>query len=529
MSRERILIAEDEDDILYICNRILSSQGYRVIAVQDGLQAIEVAKEETFDLLLTDVKMPQLNGLETARRIKVLQPDIVCVVMTGFGTMDTVINALQLGIDEFLVKPFAPDMLLNAISNAIDRAYLRRENIRLRAFVPLFELNKTLMSTVARDELLHRVLHMARRETRADKAALLLLNKEGDQPTFFIDDNPDLEKMLGHDLALELARIPRQLVIPGREGTDLESLWADRFAEIEIPYAIVTPLLSKTGPLGTLIVIKNHPEEPFAASDDEMLAIFCDQAAIAIENAGLFKEIQQAYEELKELDRLKSEFINIAAHELRTPLAILIGHANLLQEEVDGSMGERVDVIVRSALRLRELIDDMLNLRHLETGEVRLNLEPANLKQVVKIIINDLEALASKKKQTIQVFIENDLPPVMVDYNRLHSVFSNLISNATKFTPKGGEISVRGWPDGDDVLLSVKDNGVGIPSAEIDRIFDRFYQVEDSLTRQHEGIGLGLAIVKSTVELWNGRVWAESQEGQGSTFIFSVPQAGVDS
>jgi signal transduction histidine kinase len=525
MPGEKILVAEDEEDIRHICVRILSNQNYQVKAVESGLQAVKEANRASFDILLTDLKMPRLDGLGTIQAIKALQPEIVSVVMTGFGTMETAIKALQLGVDEFLLKPFTPDMLTGAVSKAVEKVRLRRENIRLRALVPLFELNKTFLSTIEEDELLLQVLKTAQRETRADGAALFLLSEDEEQLTSHIERNLDVEDVLGRDLALRLAQISRQVVVPWRhENGDLPPTCLKELAGADIHAAIVTPLPRQAGQLGALLVTRHTPNDPFGTSDDELLTIFCGQASIAIENARLFEEIQQAYEELKELDRLKSEFINIAAHELRTPLAILMGHASLLREELTGSMGQRMGVIVRNALRLRQLIDDMLNLRHLESGAVQLHWEPADLAEVIDIFIGDLAYLVHEKDQRITVSIAEGLPPVMIDFQRLHLVFSNLISNAIKFTPEGGNIHVRGWMEDGEVRIAVEDDGIGIPADETAKIFGRFYQVEDSLTRAHEGIGLGLAIVKSTVELWNGRVWVESQVGQGSTFTFTIPQ-----
>jgi len=529
MAREKILIAEDEKDVRDICVRVLSRQDYQVTAVESGLLAIEAASQEPFDILLTDIKMPRMDGLETAQKVMALHPDIVCIVMTGFGTMDTAIKALQLGIDEFLVKPFTPDMLTTAVAKVVEKVRLRRENIRLRALIPLFELSKTFLSAVASEgQLLHQVLEVAQQETRADKAALLLLSEDSQELAVCLGSDFDVEAIMGHELAIQVAQASEQRILTGLPGTTgPSSEWAEKIVRAGIQAAIITPLMSKAKPLGILIVAKSHPQDRFAASDAEMLSILCGQAAIAIENARLFKEIQLAYEELKELDRLKSEFINIAAHELRTPLAILMGHASLLAEELDGSAGERMETIVRNARHLRSLINDIVDLRQLEAGEMRLHLDQFNLGELIQTSIDDLRLLARDKRQTVEVLVEDGLPPIIADRQRLSLVLSNLVGNATKFTPEGGVITIRGSLEGNEVLISVHDNGIGIPTDALDKIFERFFQVEDSLTRQHEGIGLGLSIVKGIVELWGGRVWVESELGRGSTFMFTVPQPAL--
>lgn len=524
MPKEKILIAEDDEDVRNICVRVLSDENYQVTAVENGLLAIEAANRELFDLLLADIKMPQLDGLETAKTIKSLHPDIVCIIMTGFGTMDTAIRALQLGADEFLIKPFTPDVLNAAVTKALTKVRLQSENIRLRALIPLFELIKTFMSTVAEDELLRRVLQVAQQETRADKAALLLLSQNGQQLAASIGQNLDISATLELDLAIKMAQTSQQLALSEGSETASFSPWAARLVQAGIRAAIVTPLISKTRSLGALIVVKMPPQDRFAPSDTEMLSILCGQAAIAIENARLFKEIQQAYAELQELDRLKSEFINIAAHELRTPLSILIGHASLLVEELDGAAGERLQIIMRNAMRLRTLVKDMVTLRYLESGEARLYLEQCDLGELLETSTSDVRLLAEDKQQTVNILVEEGLLPIVADRQRLNLVLNNLLSNAFKFTPEKGVVTIRGWLEGSDLLISVQDNGIGIPANELSHIFERFYQVEDSLTREHEGIGLGLAIVKGMVQLWNGRIWVQSEVGKGSTFTFTIPQ-----
>ena len=159
MILEKILIADDEPYVLDICRRVLEAK-YQVKIAHNGLEAIQVAQNERFDLLLTDIKMPGIDGLETAREIKKIDPDIICVTMTGFGTMETAVKALNLGIDEFVVKPFNPEELMLAVERALEKERLRKENIRLKSLLPLFEFNKSLMSTIDPPRLLQQVLDL---------------------------------------------------------------------------------------------------------------------------------------------------------------------------------------------------------------------------------------------------------------------------------------------------------------------------------------------------------------------------------
>jgi len=529
MPRERILIADDEKDIRDLCARVLSAEGYQVRCVENGLRVVEVARQEPFDILLTDILMPGLGGLEAAQAVQEFAPDIVCVVITGHGTMDMVIEALKLGFYEFVAKPFTPDELIRAVSHALEREHLRRENVRLKALLPLFELNKVFMSTVDVQPLLQQVAEVARQAVRADHALLALLDAGCNRVLTRAASGPLLLDSLwavgeqGWRLARQVMQSGRQLVVQGRD--DQDGAFADLMSALGIHSFIVTPLaVRKDRPVGILVVSRDTEGDAFTGGDPELLAVLSGQAAIAIENARLFEETQRAYQELRQLDQMKSEFINIAAHELRTPLAILMGHADLLESELEGDLRERVQIITRNAMRLRDLIKEMLDLRQLETGEARVHLEELSVQQAIDEAVLDMASLARAKDQIIETHVPTGLEPVRADPQKLYIVLSNLLSNAIKFTPPGGRIRVQALERGDAVQISVQDTGPGIPHHLHDKIFDRFYQVEKSLTRAHEGMGLGLSIVKGMVELWGGQVWVESEMGKGSTFSFTIPR-----
>jgi signal transduction histidine kinase len=529
MPRERILIADDEQSIRDLCARVLTDAGYYVRLVKDGLEAVEAARQEPFDLLLTDILMPGLDGLEAAQAIQGFAPDIVCVVITGHGTMDMVIEALKLGFYEFVAKPFTPRQLLRAVSHALERERLRWENVRLKALLPLFELNKAFMSTVDVQPLLQQVADVARQAVRADHVLLALLDEGCNRVVVQVASGPPLPDSLwavggqAQQTTRRVIRSGQQLVVQGRD--DHSGAFANLMLESGIHAFILTPLAVKEDrPLGVLVVARVAEGDAFTGTDPPLLAVLSGQAAIAIENARLFEETQRAYQELQQLDQMKSEFINIAAHELRTPLAILMGHADLLEAELNGELREHVQIITRNAVRLRDLIQDMLDLRKLEMGEAQVYPVELYVRNVIDEAVSDVVSLARAKDQTVRTDVPANVKPICTDPQKLYIVVSNLLSNAIKFTPPGGRIEVQAFERGDAVQISVRDTGPGIPSHLHDKIFDRFYQVEESLTRRHEGIGLGLAIVKGMVELWGGQIWVESEVGKGSIFSFTIPR-----
>ncbi len=521
MSSEKIIIVDDEIDVLDLCRRILESKGYQVTTARDGHQVVEFAQKEHFDLLLTDIRMPGMSGLEVAQAVKQCDPNVICVTMTGFSTMDMAIEALKLGIDEFIMKPFSPDELNMAISKALDKERLRKENFRLRSLIPLFELNKTLLGTVEVDEVLHQLLDIAKAETKADFARIYTFD-EGEIVAHFEPETNDASPQqleASHQLAKTIFEGSSQLVLNPQTTDPQQRRWLE---QLTMQFVIATPLKSKESILGALILARS--QNNFAASDSNFLSVLAGQASIALENARLFSEIQEAYEELKMLDHMKSEFINIAAHELRTPLAILMGYASMLEEDLQGVQHDYISTIMRNSLRLTHLIDDMLSLQSLESGIVSLAKDPLDLPEAVQAAIDDLSLWAEQKKLTLEVDIPPNFPQMIADRQKFDLIVVNLINNAVKFTPSGGHINFKARVTGENTTtISVTNSGISIPKKELGRVFERFYQIEKSLTREHGGIGLGLSIARGMVNVCGGEIYAESEEGESTTFTFTLP------
>jgi signal transduction histidine kinase len=194
-----------------------------------------------------------------------------------------------------------------------------------------------------------------------------------------------------------------------------------------------------------------------------------------------------------------------------------------MQDEADQTDRARLDVIVRNATRLSILVDDMLNLNYLETGQAQIRIDEVSLQEVFQEAILDVGDMAKEKTVNIEFNIPGNFPLMLTDRQKLDLIVMHLLSNAIKYSPPSGLVSIEASLNGDKAVIAVRDRGIGIPLEEQDKIFERFYQVEDSLTRQYGGIGLGLAIVKRLVELCQGRIWVESQMGKGSTFTFELP------
>jgi signal transduction histidine kinase len=254
------------------------------------------------------------------------------------------------------------------------------------------------------------------------------------------------------------------------------------------------------------------------------------------------RRLAQAVERLQEADRVKSNFLATVSHELRTPLTSVIGYSEMLLEGIAGELNDEQREYVRTVMekgdQLLQLITGILDISRMEAGEMKVTKSPFQLEDVVATALNTVTPHARRKKLNLQCALAPGLPLVYGDRDKVRQVLLNLIGNAIKFTPEGGRIEIAATvatlaqpspdlpPDSPrGVRISVKDSGIGVPLEHQKRVFDPFFQVDNSSTREYGGTGLGLSIVRRLVEAHGGQVWVESESGKGSTFAFTIPLA----
>jgi len=249
--------------------------------------------------------------------------------------------------------------------------------------------------------------------------------------------------------------------------------------------------------------------------------------------ASNYQKLKTAYEHLKELDqlkelnRLKSEFISIAAHELRTPLTALKAHVEIFIKGQHGSLGERqkraLEIIDRSVNRLTNFVNDLVDLTRLEKGELKLEKKPVELDKILAEVTQEALPVLKESNLNLSVNIPKNLPMIIGDSQRLYQVFGNLVNNAIKFTPDGGKISILARQRDEMIEVSVSDNGLGISPDELPKLFTPFYQIKEAPIRGFKGVGLGLVIAKKIVEDHKGKIEVSSAPGKGSTFTCMFP------
>jgi GAF domain-containing protein len=285
------------------------------------------------------------------------------------------------------------------------------------------------------------------------------------------------------------------------------------------------PLLRELQIMGALTVWR-RTSGSFAPEVVNLLQTFATQSALAIQNARLFREIQEKGHQLELASKYKSQFLASMSHELRTPMNAVLGYTRMLLMNVYGELPEKVkDVhqrIDKSGRHLLGLINDVLDFSKIEAGQLNLTINPYSIKDVIQAVVTSTQSLASEKKLEMKIAVPADLPAISGDERRISQVLLNLVGNAIKFTDVG-EVRIEAEPRDGELAVSVVDTGPGILSADMENIFEEFRQAEGSVAQRKGGTGLGLAIAKKIVEMHGGKIWVESEVGKGSKFTFTLP------
>jgi signal transduction histidine kinase len=291
---------------------------------------------------------------------------------------------------------------------------------------------------------------------------------------------------------------------------------------------LAVPLVRENRILGALVV-RRRTAGAFPPPIVELVETFASQSALAIHNARLFQELELKSRELEVASRHKSEFLASMSHELRTPLNAVIGFSDVLLDRLFGDLNakqeEYLEDIRDSGRHLLELLNDILDLSKVEAGKMQLELARTSLREALEHGVAMVSERATRQGLSLHVALGDEVDVVVADPLRLKQVILNLLTNAVKFTPSGGSVEASAKRVADEIRVSVKDTGVGIPESDYGRIFEAFQQGRRSDSASTEGTGLGLTLSKRIVELHGGRLWVESRVGHGSTFTFSVPDA----
>ncbi|MBT4824948.1 GAF domain-containing protein [Candidatus Woesearchaeota archaeon] len=440
--------------------------------------------------------------------------------------------------------------------------YFERINNEKESFSHLLKLSQVINSQLKIENLLKIILEKTLEYTGADAGYLLLIKEDALELKHMRGySNTDVGRIsikIGEGITGLVAQQGKPIVVSDvRSDPKYIALNKETMSEAAIP-------LIKAGKVIGVLNLESRKYGAFKRFQ-KPLEILTNQIAVAIENSRLYheislfnetlknevymatKELVEKNKELERMDKLKSDFVSNVSHELRTPLTSIKGYAKLLADGRLGELPEKhlqcMNIVLEETDRLTRLINDVLDLAKLERGKIRYKKEKVNLVTVGDNVINTLATLADDKDIKIHFNVSDDLPLVNASQDLIKQVFFNLIGNAIKFTPQKGNIYVdiveesrqtnpnNQINQGNQILQSdqaylkvtVRDTGIGIPKEIIPKLFDKFYQVDSSMTREHGGTGLGLPISKHIIEIHKGEIYVESKVGKGSSFIFALP------
>ncbi|HVU12502.1 MAG TPA: GAF domain-containing sensor histidine kinase [Phototrophicaceae bacterium] len=397
----------------------------------------------------------------------------------------------------------------------------------------LSEINTVLSSTLKLKPLLNSIMEAAVEIVDSEAASVLLWDhKTNDLRFAATTTGAGGQALIGKPVPLEgsiagtVLRENRPVSVDDVLKDSRHYGGIDRATDFMTRSVLGVPMRSRNRVIGVLEAV-NKRADHWTQDDLNYLTIVASQAAVAIESAQLVAALQKANEELNQLDKLKSDFIAIASHELRTPLGVILGYTSFLQETQDEEVRDLASKVVASALQLRRIIEDLTNLRYMEQNEGDLNREAVPLGEFLNDIVHDMLPLVEAKHHRLQYAPPPPEVKVSIDRIRMGMALTNVLNNALRFTPENGRIVVQTDLRGDhEVWVTVTDTGIGLARDQTERIFERFYQVEDHMTRKNGGMGIGLSIARAMVEAHGGRIWATSNGlNQGSTFTITMPLA----
>lgn len=632
MTGKKILVADDAREVREAFDSyILRPAGYVVLLAGDGSSAFRIAREQQPDLIIADLQMPGMTGLELKRALNAAGISTPLILVTAEGSQSIAAEAVRAGVAAYLPKPVEPDVLLVAVEQALAADFARRERAavqraleqRVKQLESLQEIGRALTASLDLDQVLSRVVDAAVSVTGAEESSLLLLDEQTGELTMRAARNFDDHFVRTFRLRSEDS-LAGQVIRTGKPVL----LGADSPQKIKTSYLVhslvYVPLRLHDRVIGVLGVDNRQGGRSFSEADFAPLASLADYAAITIENAQLYarttaernqlETILQATEDgvivvdennrlilinpaaraafhldslelngraladvvanqdvrdlfarpvttaqnrlaeialddgrvlnahltpipgvgravvmqdithLKQLDRLKSEFVTAVSHDLRSPLTAILGYVELIARA--GPVNEQQMEFIRRARlsvnAITSLITDLLDLGRIEAG-FDMQKEPTNFPLVVRYTIEGLTGKMEAKRQKLVVNLPDNLPPVLGNPIRLRQMVANLIENAIKYTPDHGTITVGVREDEGQQILTVSDTGMGIPPSDQSFIFDKFFRSK-SLPPDIPGTGLGLSIVKSIVDNHEGRIWVDSKPGQGTTFTVVLPK-----
>ena len=541
--RPRILVADDNADMREYLGRMLD-ESYDVALVGDGAAALERIRSAPPALVLADVMMPTLDGFALLAAIRADQQlrSLPVVLLSARAGEDARIEGLDAGADDYMVKPFSARELLACIASQLklarvrlqsdeERTRLLRENAAVMQ--TLNDVGAIVASELDRAQVVQAVTDAATELTTAEFGAFFynVLDDTGESYMLYTISGAARE-------AFSNLPMPRNtpLFDPTFRGSSIvrsaDVTKDPRYGQsppyngmpsghLPVRSYLAVPVKGRSGEVIGGLFFGHSTLERFTDQHERLAVGIASWAAVALENASLYASVQEA-------NRLKDEFLASLSHELRTPLNAILGYARMLRT---GTLpAERhqkaIETIERNAASLNQMVEDVLDISRIVSGKIRLNVQAVDLLQVIRNALDVILPAAEAKGVRVETLMDEQTGPIAGDAERLQQVFWNVLSNAVKFTDRGGAVKVTLERVNSDVQVTVSDNGIGIAPQFLPHVFERFRQADAGSTRERGGLGLGLSIARQLVEMHGGAITASSDGvGRGATFCVRIPAA----
>ena len=562
-----ILIVDDRHDKMLAYETILADLNENVVCARSGKEALRCLLKQDFAVILLDVNMPGMDGFETAAMIRQRPRSETTPIIFISAVNDTethVSRGYSIGAVDYILTPVVPEILRAKIAVFVDlfkkteqvkrQAEEREKLIREQAaraeaeagqerLAFLADASNVLASSLDYDETLRNLAELVVPRV-ADFCIVLAAEEDGTMRQVAIahrdSKEPLMERLAAEFPSSEAAQISgahvlktgkSQLVCDVHNG-ELREVFAkksdrDWLRSLSAKSFIAVPLRTHDRVLGALVMINTSPGRICGPDELSLAEELAHRAALALDNAGLYKSAQKARAESERANRAKDSFLAMLSHELRTPLTPVLTSVLALEqsEQLSDELRSSLQMIRRNVQLEARLIDDLLDLTRISKGKVQLNLEEVDAHLLLRSALEICEADIEKKKLALRTEFAAEKVTLQADPARLQQIFWNLIKNAVKFTPEGGHLEIRTENRDGELCVCVSDTGIGIDPEMLPKIFNAFEQGERT---QFGGLGLGLAISKTLVETHHGKLTAES-EGPDKGAIFTVSFPLVDS
>lgn len=537
-----ILVVDDLPEKLLAYETILEELGQNVVTAHTGEEALKLVLRQEFAVILLDVNMPGMDGLETAMLIRKRKKSAhtPIIFLTAFTDEIRMAQGYASGAVDYLPTPVVPGILQAKVKVFIELAQMRRqatlqaeehakrkaaeEDARRLEF--LVKAGETFARAREQNDIMrslmllsvpyladHNCVWMLNKDTNQLKAYGMNLGGEmSDDPAVLALVTPELEQYIRQALESDQPQLVDGLsethFFPDGKGGGGESP----------VMAILLPLIVKDHIHAVFVLVSCNDFNRRASATLSLASALISRAGIALENAILMEKIQEA-------DRRKDEFLAVLAHELRNPLAPIKSAIGVLRMNTDEELRSQLeDTIERQADHMVHLVDDLMDVSRITQNKIELRKGTVDLQEAIHHAVETSGPLIKQHQHRLVTDIPDEPIWVDADFSRLSQIFSNLLNNAAKYTDNGGIIVVDVRSDGRLAVISVKDNGIGIPEDKVQSIFDMFSQVDNSLERSHGGLGIGLTLVKKLVGMHGGNIGVfSSGTGMGSEFVVTLP------